>query len=164
MIDLVTLGEELVEVHRAHHRADVGHGQVEDGDLQIGHLVARERRVEHLEEGDAVDPHHGVVLGDDLLARHLDHLLHHVELPPDAVDERNDQGEPGAKRAGVAAEALDRVVPALRHDFDARGKHGDEQNEQNEDEDIEAEHGTLLEVSGERELVSYSTRPFIGSR
>ncbi len=70
----------------------------------------------------------------------------------------------GPKRAGVAAEALDCVVPALRHDFDTRGKHGDEKNEQNEDEDIEAEHGTLLEVSGERELVSYSTRPFIGSR
>ena len=71
---------------------------------------------------------------------------------------------PGPKRARVAAEALDRVVPALRHDFDARGEHGDEQNEQDEDEDIEAEHGTLLEVSGERDVVSYSTRPFIGSR
>jgi len=52
----------------------------------------------------------------------------------------------------------------LRHDFDARGKHGDDENEQDEDEDIEAEHGTLLEVSGERDVVSYSTRPFIGSR
>ena len=120
-------------------------------------LVARLRRVDHLEEGDAVDLHHGVVLGDHLLAWHLDHLLHHVELAPDAVDEGNDQGEAGAKRARIATEALDRVVPALRHDFDAGREHGDEQNEQNEDEDIEAEHGTLLEVSGERVTVSYST-------
>ena len=108
--------------------------------LEIGDLVARLRRVEHLEEGHAIDPHHGVVLGDDLLARHVDHLLHHVELAPDAVDERDDQGQAGAERARIAAKALDRVVVALRHDLDP-GHHGqDEQNKQNKDEDIEAEH------------------------
>jgi hypothetical protein len=30
----------------------------------------------------------------------------------------------------------------LRHDFGARREHGDEQNEQDEDEDIEDEHAT----------------------
>ena len=108
--------------------------------VEIGDLVAGLRRVEHLEEGDAIHPDHGVVLGDHLLARHLDHLLHDVELAPNAVDEGDDEGEPGPERARIAPEAFDRIVIALRHDFDAGGDHGDEQNEQSNDEDIEAEH------------------------
>ena len=40
-VDLVALGQQLVEVHRAHHGADVGHGQVDDGVLE---LVAPRRR------------------------------------------------------------------------------------------------------------------------
>ena len=61
-------------------------------------------------------------------------------LAPDAVDERDDEGEAGMERARVAAEALDRIVVALRHDFDARRDHRDKQNEQSNGEDIEAEH------------------------
>ncbi len=49
------LRQELVEIHRAHHRADIGHGQVEDGVLQARDLIGRLRRIEHLVEGDAVD-------------------------------------------------------------------------------------------------------------
>src|SRR5262249_42526074 len=33
-IDGVAIGEQLVEIHRAHHRADVGHRQIDDGALQ----------------------------------------------------------------------------------------------------------------------------------
>ena len=82
---------------------------------QPAHLVGGARRVEHLVEGDAVGADGGVVLGDDLLRRHVEHLLHHVHLGADAVDERHDQVEAGLQRARVAAEALDRVVVALRH-------------------------------------------------
>ena len=109
-------------------------------DCKIGDLVARLRGVDHLEEGDAVDLHHGVILGDHLLARHLNHLLHDIELAPDAIDERDNDAKPRPQGAGIAAEALDRVVPPLRHDFNARGDDGDEQNKQDQDEDIEAEH------------------------
>ncbi len=162
MIDLVALGEQLVQVHGAHHRADIGHGQIEDRDLEIGHLVARECRIQHLEEGHAVDPDHGVVLGDHLLARHLDHLLHDIELASDAVDEGNDQGQPGTERARIAAEALDGVVPPLRHHLDAGRQHGDEQNQQDEDEDIEAEHGTLLVVSNQHGCWQQGANPSYG--
>ena len=50
---------------------------------EIGDLVGRAPHVEHLIEGDAVDRHRRVVLGDDLLARHVDDLLHDVELAAD---------------------------------------------------------------------------------
>ena len=110
--------------------ADVGHGQVEDGVLQAGDLIGGLRRVEHLVEGDAVDRHDGVVAGDDLLRRHVEHLLHHVHLGADAVDEGDDQVEAGRQRPGVAAEALDRVVVALRHGLDA----GEEDQQHEHDE------------------------------
>ena len=35
----------------------------------------------------------GVVLGNDFLGRNVQHALHHVDLVPDPVDERNDEVE-----------------------------------------------------------------------
>jgi hypothetical protein len=35
VVDLVALGERLVEVHRAHDGADVGHRQVDDREAQV---------------------------------------------------------------------------------------------------------------------------------
>jgi hypothetical protein len=49
-IDLVALGQRLVQVHRADHGADVGHHQVEDGDLQGGDFVRGLGRIQHLED------------------------------------------------------------------------------------------------------------------
>ena len=66
--------------------------------FEIAHLIARLRRVEHLEEDNAVDRHHGIVLGDDLLARHIHHLLHDVELAADAIDERDDEAQAWLER------------------------------------------------------------------
>ena len=134
VVDLVALRQELVEVHRAHDGADVGHGQVEDGVLEVVDLIGRLGGIEHLEEGNAVDRHHGIVAGDDLLARHVEHLLHHVHLRADAVDEGDDQAEARVQRAGVAAEALDGIIVALRHDADALEDGDDHQREKNKDE------------------------------
>ena len=69
LVDLVAMRQQLVEVHRAHHRADVGHGEVEDGAVEVGDLVGRLGGIDDLVEGDAVDRDRGVVLGDDLLGR-----------------------------------------------------------------------------------------------
>ena len=83
IVDVVALGEELVEIHAADDGADVGHGELQDGVLEPAHLVGGARRVEHLVEGDAVDADGGVVAGDHLLRRHVEHLLHHVHLGAD---------------------------------------------------------------------------------
>ena len=92
-----------------------------------GDLIGCLRRVQHLVEGDAVDRDDGVVAGDDLLGRHVEHLLHHVHLGADAVDEGDDQVEAGRQRPGVAAETLDGVVVALRDGLDAGEQHAEEQ-------------------------------------
>jgi hypothetical protein len=77
-------------------------------------------RIQELEEHHAVDPDHGIVLGDHLLGRHVQHLLHHVEPRADRLDERRDQVQAGRQRARVAPEPFDRVLPALRHHLDAQ--------------------------------------------
>ena len=51
--------------------------------------------------------------------RNVEHLLHHVHLGADAVDEGHDEVEAGAQCLGVAAEALDRIIVALRDCLDA---------------------------------------------
>ena len=119
LVDLVAMRQHLVEIHAAHHRADVGHGELDDGLVEIGDLVARLGGVEHLEERDAVDGDGGVVLGDDILLRDVDHLLHHVHSCGRCGRKRHDQIEAGLQRAGVAAEPLDGPVIALRHRLDA---------------------------------------------
>ena len=91
-------------------------------------------------------PDRGVVAGDDLLGRHVQHLLHHVELAADALDEGHDDVEAGGERAGVAAEILDRVIVALRDDLDRRqeDEHRDEQHDEDKDarsrQEIACEH------------------------
>jgi hypothetical protein len=55
----------------------------------------------------------------------------------------NDEGEPRPERARISAEALDRVVVALRYDLYAGDDDEDEKDKQENDEDIEAEHRTL---------------------
>ena len=77
------------------------------------------------EVDDGVDADHEVVLGDHRLRREGDDLLAQVDQRLDAVDERDDEREPGVQRALVAAEALDDARARLRDDPHARG--GDEE-------------------------------------
>ena len=55
--------------------------------VEVADFISGFGGVEDLEEDHPVDRHHGVVLGDDLLAGDVEHLLHHVDLATDAVEE-----------------------------------------------------------------------------
>ncbi len=140
LVDLVAMRQHLVEVHRAHHRTNIGHGQHDDRLVEIGYLVARFRRIEHLEERDAVHRHGGVVLGDHLLLGNADHLLHHVHLAADAIEIGNDDVEPRRQRAGVFAEPLDGPVEALRHRLDAGEQRKNNQQHKRDGEDVKTSH------------------------
>ena len=140
LVDLVAMRQHLVEVHRAHHRADVGHGQHDDRLIEIGHLVACLGGVEYLKERDAVDRYRGVVLGDHLLLGNADHLLHHVHLAADAVEIGDDDVQPRRQRAGVFAESLDGPVVPLRHRLDAGKQRKDHQQHQRDGENVKTGH------------------------
>ena len=81
----------------------------------------------------------GIVAGERFLARHVEHLLHHVHLVADAVDVGDDQAEARPERARIAAEALDRVGVALRHGAHAERDRDDDQDDERDDEDVESE-------------------------
>ena len=111
--------QHLVEIHRAHHGADIGHRQLDDRGIEIGDFVTRLGGIDHLEEREPVDRDGRVVLGDDVLLRDIDRLLHYVHLVPDAIEIGHDDIEARPQRAGIFAEALDGQVVALRHRLDA---------------------------------------------
>ncbi len=126
LVDLVAVGQQLVEIHRADDGADIGHGEDEERLVEVRHLVGGARRIEDLIEGGGIDGDARIVPGEGLLARNVEHLLHDVHPLADLLDVRNDQPEAGAERAGIAPEALDRIGIALRHGADA---HGDRQHD-----------------------------------
>ncbi len=63
--------------------------------LEVLDLVGGLGGVQHLEEGDAVDAHHGVVERDDVLARDVDHLLLDVHVMADALDDGHEDVQAG---------------------------------------------------------------------
>ena len=82
LVDLVAVGEKLVEIHRADDRADIGHRQRQKRLLQVRDLIGGPRGIEHLIEGGGVDGDAGIVPGEGLLARNVEHLLHDVHRLP----------------------------------------------------------------------------------
>ena len=146
VIDRVAIGQKLVQIHRAHDGADIGHGEVENGVFKVRNLIGRLRGVQNLVECDAVNGDGRIVLGDDFLRRHIQHLLHHVELGADTVDEGRDEIETGRQRLGEASEALDSVIIALRHGLDAGEQDEQHENNQNGNDNVKALHGTLARI------------------
>ena len=123
-IDLVALGQGLVEVHRAHDRPQIGGRERHERGVEVAHFISGLGGVDHLEEDHAVDRDHRIVLGDDLLPGDVDNLLHHVDLAADAVEKRQQEIEAGLGDSHEAAEMFDRVAIALVDDLHA---HHDEQ-------------------------------------
>jgi hypothetical protein len=144
LVDFVAMGEHLVKVHAAHDGADIGHGQFDDGLIEIGDLIARLGGIEDLEECNAVNRDGGIVFGDDVLLRDVDHLLHHVHLAANAVEIGHDQVEARLESAGVPAKSFDRPRVALGHRLDAGEQGEDREGDKRDDENIEAgKHGVL---------------------
>ena len=95
-VDVVAAGQRLLERQAADHVAQRGDGELLDRLQRVGDLVGRGLRVGDREVDDGVDPDHEVVLGDDRLRRERDDLLAQVDQRLDAVDERDDQRQPGS--------------------------------------------------------------------
>jgi len=134
-VDFVALGQRLVEVHRAHHGAQVGRRQLHDGEVYIAYFIGRLGSVEHLKEHYGVNTNHRVVASDDFLARNVEHLFHHVDLAPNPFKHRHNDGQTGLRSLGVAAKAFDGVVEPLSHHLHA-GKDEDDRKENEKQSNI----------------------------
>ena len=71
-------------------------------------------------------------------AGNVEHVLLHVHLAPDRVDEGHDEMQAGRQGARVAAEPLDGPVGALRHGLHAREHQHQRHEHQRHDEDQSA--------------------------
>ena len=87
VVDLVALGQRLVEVHGPTTVRMLVMVRLIIASRRLATSYAALARIEHLVEHDGVDADHGVVLGDDFLARHVEHLLHHVDATAHIVEE-----------------------------------------------------------------------------
>ena len=134
MVDLIALRQRFVQIHRADDRADVGHRQVDHREAQVVDFVRGLRGIEHLVEHDGVDRDHRVVARDHFLARHVQHLFHHVHLAADGLDERHHDVEAGLHGLFVAAEALQCVLEALRHGQKRLAADDDQRHDQDDDQ------------------------------
>ncbi|MNE04412.1 hypothetical protein D3C80_969410 [compost metagenome] len=142
-VDAVALAQHLVQFHRADNGPQIGHAELRDGVGQVIDAIGGLGRVHHLDEDDAVDLHHGVVPGDDLLGRHVQHLLHHVHPAADALDERRQDVNPRRQGLGVFAEAFDREFTTLRHDLDHAEQEDERENREHHKEDQRKIHKAL---------------------
>jgi len=149
-VDRVALREDLVQLHGADHRAQIGLGQLGDGVDQIVDPIGGRRGVHHLDEDDRVDLDRHVILGDDLLLRDVQHLLHHVDLAADRLDERGQDADARLQGPGVAAEPLHGEFAPLGHDLDHADDQDERQDQQDQNNDRDAQdallHNLLVEV------------------
>lgn len=122
--------ERRVKVELADDVADSGGGEILNRDNGVFHAVAKELRVEDLEEDDRVDRDRDVVLRDDRLRREIEDLL--LERDPHAhmVDEGNLDVEAVVPGGEIRSQALDNGGFSLRNDLHA----GDGQDHHDDDE------------------------------
>ncbi len=106
LVDLVALGEDLVQIHGADHGTGIGEAEIGDARFQIADLIGGLGGIHHLEEGDGIGRDRGIVAGDHHLAGDFQRFFHHRKLAADPVDERHDQAETGLEHGREAAEAF----------------------------------------------------------
>jgi hypothetical protein len=133
VVDLVALGQQLVEVDLAEHAAEGGLRDLRGRDEVVLHLDDGLGGVHHAEVGDGVDLHRHVVLGDDLLRRHVQGDGPQVHLHR-LVDEGDQDEQAGSLDPDQAAEAEHDAPLVLPRDLDGR-----EQEQQPDDQ--QDDHG-----------------------
>ena len=112
-VDSAALGLQIVQSHGPSHGAQVGGGQVNYRQLHVVHGIAGLGRINNLVKDNAIDGNLGVVLGDYVLARHVQHDFLHIHLAVSAFVEGHNPMETGIKGALVTAEAQHRAFRAL---------------------------------------------------
>ena len=144
-VDLVALGEQLVELRLAAHAAQRGLRQLR-GAVEV--VLDRDHRllgVQHAEVEHRVDLHRDVVARDHFLRRHVHHDLAQADLHH-AVDARDDPGETRLLHAGIAAKPEHDAALVFLQDADAReeqrGENGDP-DERERDHAMPSQHGAM---------------------
>ena len=144
LVDLVALGEQLVERVLAEHGAQGGLRDLARADEVVLDRDDCRPWVDDAEVDDGRDAHGDVVLGDDVLWRHLQRHDAQVDAH-DPVDHGDQQEETRARRAALeASEPEDHTALVLAQHLDGRREHEHEQHEQDYDNADDDAHLTPL--------------------
>ncbi len=133
LVEPLALGEQLVELGLAEHRAQRRLGDLRGGEEEVFDLDDRLARVDDAEVGDRVDAGGDVVAGDHLLRRDVERDRPQVDLDH-PVDERDQQDQARALLGDQAAEAEDDAALVLAQD-PHRGADRDQGEERQDDDD-----------------------------
>src|SRR6266567_2595526 len=161
LVDDVPLRQQLVNGGLAQHRPKRGLRDLGRCVDVVQDLNDRALRVDHLEVDDGVDLGGHVVLGDDLLRRHLERDHAQVDLHEAVDTERDDEAQARAPDRDQAAKAEDDAALVLVDDPDARYEHdqGEQDDDPEDDEAAGVEHCyfSLCVVFGSTVAVSRGT-------
>src|SRR5207342_2168226 len=142
-VDLLAGRQCLLQIHGAGHVTQGRDGQLLDTLDVVGDLVRRRLGVGDLEVNDCIDRDNQVVLGDDRLWREGHDLFPQVDQRLEAIDERNQQAQPGVQGALVAPEPFDDPGVRLRHNPDRSYQRHQHEERYDADQDIR-DHLRLL--------------------
>ena len=146
-VDLVALGEQLVERVLAEHGAQGRLRDLRRGNEVVLDLRHRRLRIDDAEVGDRGHAHRDVVLGDDLLRRDRERDGAQVGLDH-PVDQRHEQDQPRALGAREQpAEPEDHAALVLPQDTDRRGDHEDGDDDEGDSDSQQGVHTGILRRS-----------------
>src|SRR5215510_3056791 len=154
-VELLPLGEHLVELVLAEHRAQRGLRELVRRGEEIFDLDDRLLGVDHPEEHDRVHLDRHVVARDDVLARHVEDDDPQVDLDH-LLDPAHDEHQPGPLDLPEPAEHEDDAALVLAQDAQAREDERPDGKDEDEERVVGVErHGQPPLESG----VTSSTRP-----
>ena len=155
-VDAVALGEHFVQLYGAQHGTNVGHGQVDNRQLEVADFIGGFRRVDDLNKAHRINGDVGVIARNHLLRRDIEHLLHHINFAPDTIHKGHHQAHPRLQRLRIAAKALYRPLVALRNDFYRRSDDNQRDENKNGDKNQHQKPPVLLPVDAPGEWRAFN--------
>ena len=129
-VDLIPLGQEIVQFALPHHRAQGGLGYLLGRHQIVDHIHHRGFRVQDTEVADRIDFDGHVVFGDGFLGGHVqrDHTGIHQHHP---IDNRNQKEETRSSGTDHPAQTEDHPPLVFSHNADRRSQNPE--SDQNKD-------------------------------
>jgi hypothetical protein len=143
-VDLVALGEQLVEQVLAEHRPQRRLRDLRGGDHEVLDLHDRVLRLHDPEVGDRVHPHRDVVLGDDFLGRDVERDRAQVDLHHPVDDRDQDEEAWPLRLREQPPEPEDDPPLVLARHLDRRDQEQHDEEQQDDDDDQRGCHGAWI--------------------
>src|SRR5512133_199293 len=132
LVDLLTVGEQFIQIHLAEYAPQGGLGQLAGGIQVILHLDDRLLRFHDPEIDHRRDLDRNVVMGDHILGRHLEG--HGLQCHPDqAINSGDDQKQPRSPHTDQPSQTQQYAPLVLRQDPHRTAEEHDDQRQEKQE-------------------------------